>query len=112
MHIQLALLSLAVMINVLGFSLIIPLVPDYVQRGLHLTNPQDPRIGEYSGWLTAVYALMQFVFAPLWGSLSDRIGRKPILIVSLPATSSSTPSSASRSTPWPGSSLSRILTTL
>ena len=37
MHIQLALLSLAVMINVLGFSIIIPLVPEYVQQGLHLT---------------------------------------------------------------------------
>ena len=82
MHIQLALLSLAVMINILGFSLIIPLVPEYVQRGLH-TYKDDPRIGEYGGWLTAVYALMQFLFAPLWGALSDRVGRKPILIGSL-----------------------------
>ncbi len=86
MHIQLALLALAVMINIVGFSVIIPLVPEYVQRGLHLTRAaaaSDPRIGEYGGWLTAVYALMQFLFAPLWGSLSDRIGRKPILIGSL-----------------------------
>jgi multidrug resistance protein len=82
MHIQLALLALAVMIDVLGFSLIIPLVPEYVQQGLH-TGPADPRIGEYGGWLTAIYALMQFLFAPLWGALSDRIGRKPILIGSL-----------------------------
>jgi MFS family permease len=82
MHIRLALLSLAVMINVLGFSLVIPLVPEYVQLGLH-TGPTDPRIGEYGGWLTAVYALMQFLFAPLWGALSDRVGRKPILIGSL-----------------------------
>ncbi len=83
MHITLALLALAVMIDVLGFSIIIPLIPDYVQRGLHLTNSQDPRIGEYGGWLGASYALMQFLFAPLWGSLSDKIGRKPILIGSL-----------------------------
>ena len=82
MHVQLALLSLAVMINILGFSLIIPLVPEYVQQGLH-TYKDDPRIGEYGGWLTAVYALMQFLFAPLWGALSDRVGRKPILIGSL-----------------------------
>ncbi len=82
MHISLALLSLAVMIDILGFSIIIPLVPEYVQRALH-TAPTDPRIGEVGGWLTAVYALMQFVFAPLWGGLSDRIGRKPILIGSL-----------------------------
>lgn len=83
MHVTLALLALAVMIDVLGFSIIIPLIPDYVQRGLHLTNPQDPRIGEVGGWLGASYALMQFLFAPLWGALSDKIGRKPILIGSL-----------------------------
>ncbi len=83
MHVTLALLALAVMIDVLGFSIIIPLIPDYVQRGLHLTNAQDPRIGEYGGWLGASYALMQFLFAPLWGGLSDKIGRKPILIGSL-----------------------------
>ena len=83
MHVMLALLALAVMINVLGFSVIIPLVPDYVRSGLHLSSPQDPRIGEYGGWLGAVYALMQFAFAPFWGRLSDRVGRKPILIGSL-----------------------------
>ncbi|MGI4791943.1 MAG: MFS transporter [Janthinobacterium lividum] len=83
MHVMLALLALAVMIDVLGFSIIIPLIPDYVQQGLHLTNSHDPRIGEYGGWLGASYALMQFLFAPLWGALSDKIGRKPILIGSL-----------------------------
>jgi len=87
MHIQLAWLALAVMINIMGFSVIIPLVPEYVQRGLHLPHTaaaaQDARIGEYGGWLTAVYALMQFLFAPFWGAFSDRIGRKPILIGSL-----------------------------
>ena len=83
MHVNLALLSLAVMIDVLGFSIIIPLVPEYVRQGLHLSSVQDPRIGEYSGWLTASYALMQFLFAPFWGALSDRVGRKRILIGSL-----------------------------
>ncbi len=83
MHIMLALLALAVMINVLGFSVIIPLIPDYVQGGMHLADPQDRRIGEYGGWLGASYALMQFLFAPFWGRLSDRVGRKPILIGSL-----------------------------
>lgn len=82
MHVMLALLALAVMINVLGFSIIIPLVPDYIRIALG-AQQDDPRIGEYGGWLTAVYALMQFLFAPLWGRLSDKIGRKPILIGSL-----------------------------
>ena len=70
-------------IDVLGFSIIIPLIPEYVQNGLHLTDPSDRRIGEVGGWLGASYALMQFLFAPLWGALSDKIGRKPILIGSL-----------------------------
>ncbi len=83
MHVMLALLALAVMINVLGFSVIIPLIPDYVQSGMHLRDAQNPRIGEYGGWLGASYALMQFLFAPFWGRLSDRVGRKPILIGSL-----------------------------
>jgi MFS family permease len=86
MHIQLALLSLATMINVLGFSIIIPLIPEYVRQGLHMSEAaarQNPIIGEYGGWLTAIYALMQFLFAPFWGRLSDKIGRKPILVGSL-----------------------------
>lgn len=82
MHIRLGLLGIAVIINVLGFSIIIPIVPDLVAKHGHI-DPRDPRIGEYSGWLIAVYALMQFFFAPIWGRLSDRIGRKPLLLASL-----------------------------
>jgi len=87
MHTKLGLLTIAVLIDLLGFSIVIPLVPYYILSALHETGTAaantDPRIGEYGGWLIAVYALMQFVFAPLWGRLSDRIGRKPILIMSL-----------------------------
>ena len=39
--------------------------------------------GRYGGWLFFVYALMQFLFAPLIGNLSDRFGRRPVLIFSL-----------------------------
>ena len=84
MHTKLGLLAIAVIINVLGFSIIIPLVPYLIKEALgHGVSPNDPRIGEYGGWLTAVYALMQFVFAPIWGRLSDKIGRKPLLMLSL-----------------------------
>lgn len=87
MHTKLGLLTIAVLIDLLGFSIVIPLVPYYVLSALHEAGTPlaatDPRIGEYGGWLIAVYALMQFLFAPLWGRLSDKIGRKPILIMSL-----------------------------
>ncbi|BDI33802.1 tetracycline resistance MFS efflux pump [Capsulimonas corticalis] len=84
MHTKLGLLAIAVIINVLGFSIIIPLVPYFIKEALGPgVSAADPRIGEYGGWLTAVYALMQFVFAPIWGRLSDKIGRKPLLMLSL-----------------------------
>jgi len=82
MHIRLGLLGIAVIINVLGFSIIIPIAPTLIARQGHLA-PLDPLVGEYNGWLIAIYALMQFFFAPIWGRLSDRIGRKPLLLASL-----------------------------
>lgn len=84
MHIRLGWLGIAVIINVLGFSVIIPIVPDLILRAFDgRIGPKDPIIGEYSGWLIAIYAFMQFLFAPIWGRLSDRVGRKPLLLASL-----------------------------
>jgi multidrug resistance protein len=84
MHTMLGWLAITVIINVLAFSILFPLAPYYVSRALGPgVDLKDPKIGEIASWLTAVYALMQFFFAPAWGKLSDRIGRKPILIASL-----------------------------
>ncbi len=86
MHTKLGWLMIAVLIDLIGFSIVIPLIPAYIAAGLHETAAvavSDPRIGSYGGALIAVYALMQFIFAPIWGSVSDAIGRKPIIIASL-----------------------------
>ena len=74
---------LVVVIDLLGFGIVLPLLPlfgrDYVQ---HLvTTPLA--IGAITGMLMAIFSLMQFVFAPVWGRISDRIGRRPVLLVGL-----------------------------
>ncbi len=61
-------------IDILGFSILIPILPFYVQ---HFHAP-DVAVG----LLFATFAFCQFVAGPLWGSVSDRIGRKRVLIVS------------------------------
>ena len=57
----------------LGFGVIIPILPFYIKS--------FGASGKALGLLMAVHAAMQFIFAPIWGVLSDRYGRKPILIV-------------------------------
>ena len=86
MHTKLGLLTIAIIVSLLGFSIVIPLMPYYIVTALHLTEKAsliDPRVDTYSGMMIGVFALMQFFFAPMWGNLSDRIGRKPILMISL-----------------------------
>lgn len=87
MHTKLGWLTLACAINLIGFSIVIPLLPEYIARGLHeFRTPAaltDPRIATYNGALLSSYAVMQFLFAPVWGRLSDRMGRKPIIVASL-----------------------------
>jgi DHA1 family tetracycline resistance protein-like MFS transporter len=67
-----------VFIDLVGFGIIIPILPLYAER--HGATPLDV------GLLLASYSAMQFVFAPVLGSLSDRVGRKPVLAVSLYGT--------------------------
>lgn len=66
---------LVVFIDLLGFSLILPLLPYYAET-FNATKFQ-------TGLLIAVYALMQLIGAPILGRLSDRFGRRPILLVSI-----------------------------
>jgi DHA1 family tetracycline resistance protein-like MFS transporter len=66
---------LTVFIDLLGFGILIPLLPLYAKR--------YGATGLVAGSLLAVYSAMQFVFAPIWGRLSDRVGRKPVLASTL-----------------------------
>jgi len=68
-------LFLIVFIDLVGFGLIMPLLP-YFGREFGADGTQI-------GWLFGSYSLMQFLFAPIWGRLSDRIGRRPVLLASL-----------------------------
>jgi multidrug resistance protein len=71
-------LFLIVLVDLIGFGLVIPLLPFYGVR-FGATAPVVT-------WLLATYSLMQLVAAPLWGRLSDRIGRRPVLMASMTAS--------------------------
>ena len=69
---------LTVFIDVLGFGIVIPVLPLYAEH----YGASSLEIG----LLVGIFSLMQFLFAPVWGRLSDRFGRKPILIVGTAGT--------------------------
>ncbi|MEX2571125.1 MAG: MFS transporter [Gemmatimonadota bacterium] len=71
----LAILFLTVFLDLVGFGIVIPLLPLYAEE--FGASPVAVT------WLVAVYSLMQFAVAPWWGQLSDRHGRRPILLIGL-----------------------------
>src|SRR3989338_5292659 len=68
-------LYLTVFITIVGFGMIFPLLPYYARQ----FNASEWTVG----LLAASYAIAQFLLSPIWGRLSDRYGRKPIIIISL-----------------------------
>jgi DHA1 family tetracycline resistance protein-like MFS transporter len=67
-------------IDILGIGVIIPVLPELVK---HFVGGSTALAGRYVGVIAASYATMQFFFAPVLGGLSDRFGRRPVLLVSL-----------------------------
>jgi MFS transporter, DHA1 family, multidrug resistance protein len=66
-------LSFTLLVVMLGYSMVLPVIPFMISElGMG---------GRELGWMMSTYALMQFLCAPLWGVLSDRVGRKPVLTV-------------------------------
>jgi len=68
------------LIDVIGWGIIIPVIPSLIKE---LTHTDTSGAAEYGGWLTGAFAGMQLLCAPLIGNLSDRYGRRPILLISL-----------------------------
>lgn len=72
---------LVVVIDLLGFGIVLPLAPRYVKD--YASDMSDAMRGLTIGLLMSSFSAMQFLFAPLWGRISDRIGRRPVLLVGL-----------------------------
>jgi DHA1 family multidrug resistance protein-like MFS transporter len=72
---NLAILAFTLAVVMLGFGMVIPIFPFYIDRlGAG---------GRELGWLIAAYSLTQFLFAPIWGGVCDRVGRKPVLMLGI-----------------------------
>jgi len=68
-------LSFTLVVVTLGFGMVIPIFPFYIEK--------LGASGSQYGLLIALYAIMQFLFSPFWGGLSDRVGRKPVLLIGI-----------------------------
>lgn len=75
---SLAVLFLTVFIDLIGFGMVIPFLSYYAR--------EYGASGKVVGAVVGVYSIMQFFFAPVWGRLSDRIGRRPVILISLTAS--------------------------
>ena len=71
---------IAVLVDSIGVGIILPVLPRLIMQ---LTGVSVDRSAAYGGWLSFVYALMQFFCAPVLGNLSDRFGRRPVLLFAL-----------------------------
>ena len=77
---MLALVAMIVFLDIAGIGLIVRVMPRLI---ISLTGVTIDRAAELGGWLLFAYAVMQFLFAPVIGGLSDRFGRRPVLLLTL-----------------------------
>lgn len=77
---SLAFIFATILIDCIGFGIIIPIIPNLIKE---LSGAGVSEASTIGGWLLFLYALMQFIFAPVLGGLSDKFGRRPVLLISL-----------------------------
>src|SRR5688572_8092173 len=78
----LAFIAVTLLLDTIGFGLIMPVIPRLL---VELTGESLSRAAVYGGWLGFVYAALQFVCAPVLGNLSDRFGRRRVLLFAIAA---------------------------
>jgi len=71
---------ITLLIDITGWGIILPVVPKLIGE---LINNDLSEAAKYGGWLGFAYAITQFIFAPIVGNLSDKYGRRPIILISL-----------------------------
>lgn len=71
---------LTLLIDVIGLGIIIPVLPNLI---MELTGKSLSEASSYAGWMASIFSMMMFLFAPVIGGLSDRFGRRPVLLFSL-----------------------------
>ncbi|KUY20991.1 tetracycline resistance MFS efflux pump [Elizabethkingia miricola] len=71
---------ITMLIDITGWGIIIPVIPKLIEELIH---GDISEAAKYGGWLSFAYAFTQFIFAPLVGNLSDKYGRRPIILISL-----------------------------
>ena len=76
----LSFIFVTMLVDIIGLGIILPVLPALIQE---LTGGTISDASKYGGWMMFAYAIMQFLFSPILGGLSDRFGRRPILLISL-----------------------------
>jgi DHA1 family tetracycline resistance protein-like MFS transporter len=79
-RLTLACILLTIFLDMLGYGIVLPVLPELIGQLTGGTTAQAAVIG---GYLVFSYSLMQFMFGPALGNLSDRFGRRPIILISL-----------------------------
>ncbi|MFN2143830.1 MAG: MFS transporter, partial [Anaerolineales bacterium] len=72
---NLLILFITLVIIMMGFGMVIPVIPFLVEA--------FGASGKELGMLMSIYAFMQLIFSPVWGEISDRIGRRPVMLIGL-----------------------------